>query len=128
MRYLPATDLNAPAELGVLAGLYYDGFSNYLGRGDNSKNNNEMNSTARISMKPSKPGAFMEVTNSETYDNKSAQYLHDHPSLKWYNVTGNSAYSNPNAIKFKSGSFLMLIARRNFTNYTLISKVGEILC
>ena len=123
MPYLPATDINGPAEVGVLVGTYFDGSPNYLGRGDNTLNLNQKPCPARISVNSLKPGAFMQNLNTEVYDNQNAEYLHDHPNMMWFKETGNTAMSNSKAIKFISSTSQMMMARKNFTSFTLVAKV-----
>lgn len=95
----------------------------YVGRGDNSANG-EKPCTARISVDPLKPGAFMEAKNQENFDDLTSEYLFNHNKLTWIKLTQSADLpNNAYAIKFVSGSKIMMIAKKTFGNYTQVGKV-----
>lgn len=68
----------------------------------------------------------MEATNKENFDGLTSEYLYNHRKLIWMKLNQtNTLSSNAYVVKFVSGSKIMMIARKSFSNYTQVGKVRQ---
>jgi hypothetical protein len=98
----------------------------YIGKGDNSAYLGMASCPAQISINPVKPGAYrMSTATSETFNDKNAFFLANHPNIVWGLVNASTAWNHPHAIRMMSGNYPVMQARVNVSGMTFVGRVWK---
>jgi hypothetical protein len=123
--YDVVNDKTAPIRNGFSAGTYVDGSNVYVGLGDNTACFGETMAPCRL--KATDPaGCYIASCGKELFVSKPAQYVVNHPWLKWVPVTSATVFST-NGLTYAARNDLIFKYARikssyNGVNYVTIGK------